>query len=54
MYWGATEPLDLWMCLSGAGVDVIGSGGGRGGGDSGLAGHLNAERVEQAVVRAGG
>jgi len=41
------------MCLSGAGVDVVGSGGGGGGGDSDLAGRLDTERIERAVVPAG-
>ena len=38
------------MCLSGAGVDVVRSQGGGGGGDSGLAGCLDTERIEPAVV----
>ena len=51
---GETEFLELWMCLSGAGVDVVCSGGGEGGGDCGLAGRLDVDRVERAVVPAGG
>ena len=54
LYWGVSEHLELWMCLSGARVDVVCSGGGGEGGDGGLAGHLDAEQVEQAVVPAAG
>jgi len=42
------------MSLSGAGVDVVGCRGDGGGGDGGLAGGLDAERVERALVPAGG